>query len=136
MPFPSPSGKPRLRHAVDLFGEIRILRAVTPEHLLPCAVQVRAARAEVFGEMLAHAFRNHEVLRGIEAEELLGQPHFLLAQRLAVRLGRILLVRRAVADMAVHDDQRRPILVRRKVRIGLLEQVHVVGSVTRRTFQP
>ena len=60
--------------------------------------------------MLAHAFRNHEVLRRIEAEELLGQPHFLLAQRFAMRLGGILLVRRAIADMAVHDDQRRPTL--------------------------
>ena len=35
--------------------------------------------------MLAHAIGNHEILSRIETEELLGEPHFLLAERLAVR---------------------------------------------------
>ena len=61
------------------------------------------------GEMLAHAGGNHELLVWIEAEELLGQPHFVVAKRLAMRLERVMLVRRTVADMAMHDDQRGPI---------------------------
>ncbi len=39
----------------------------------------------------------------------LGKTNLLFTQRLTVRTAGILLVRRAVADMAVDDDQRRPI---------------------------
>ena len=39
----------------------------------------------------------------------LGEAHLLLAQGLAVGLAGVLLVRRAEADVAAHDDQRRPV---------------------------
>ena len=42
------------------------------------------------------------------AIEPLGVSDLVLAQRFAMRFGRVLLVRRAIADMALDDDQRGP----------------------------
>ena len=57
----------------------------------------------------------------------LGELDFLFAQRLAVgRLG-ILLVRRSVADVAVDDDQGRPVVGFVEGRERPLELVEVVG---------
>ena len=72
--------------------------------------------------MLAHAVRHYEELRGIEAEELFRQLHFIIAERLAMCLRRVLSMRCAVADMAMHDDQRRPIIGAQEIAIGLLDQ--------------
>ena len=43
------------------------------------------------------------------AEALLRELHLVLAERRAVGLGRVLLVRTAVRDVGAHDDQRRPV---------------------------
>ena len=45
---------------------------------------------------------------GRPAEVLLGQADFLDAERRAVRLEAVVLVRRAVADVRAHQNQRRP----------------------------
>ena len=57
----------------------------------------------------------------------LGQAHFLFAQRLAVGLAGILLVRRAVADMAANDDQRRPVQSLLELGQGRFERSGIVG---------
>ena len=67
------------------------------------------ARADARLEMLAHAVGNEELRVLGPAVVALGQPDLLLAQRLAVRRAGVLLVRRAIGDVAVDDDQRRPI---------------------------
>jgi len=43
------------------------------------------------------------------AEALLRELHLVFAERRAVGLGRVLLVRTAVRDVGAHDDQRRPV---------------------------
>ena len=87
-----------------------ILRAIGGEQLVPRRVRRRAARADAGSEVLAHAV-GHQELRVLgPAVGALGEPHLLHAERLAVRRGRVLPVRRAVADVAVEDDQRRPAL--------------------------
>ena len=59
--------------------------------------------------MLVHAVRDQEfrVLRPTII--VFGEPDFFFAQRLAVRRAGVLFVRRAVGDVAVHDDQRGPV---------------------------
>ena len=101
------------------------------------AARLAAARADAGGEVLADAV-GHEELRVLRpAVGALGELDFLVAQRLAVGRGGVLLVRRAVADVAVEDDQRRPAL-------GLPEDLAArarcasrsLASPTRSTFQP
>ena len=79
-----------------------------------CASQAprasRAARADSVGEVLVDAV-GHEELRVLgPPEEPLRRLHALGAERLAVRLWRVL-DESSVADVAVHDDQRRPFVL-------------------------
>ena len=57
----------------------------------------------------------------------LGEPDLVLAQRLAMGGGGIDLVRRAVADVAVEDDQRRPALGLAEDRERILDALEIVG---------
>ena len=60
-------------------------------------------------EMLAHAVRHQKLCIFRPAVAALGEAHLFFAERLAVRGAGVLLVRRAVADMAVDDDQGRTV---------------------------
>ena len=101
--------------------------SVALEQLLPFAAQLGAALADPLGEVLVDAVGDEELGVLGPAVGALGLPDLLLAERLAVRLGGVLLVRRAVADVAVDDDQRRPplLLLEDLERPG--EQLEVVG---------
>jgi hypothetical protein len=57
----------------------------------------------------------------------LGQPDLVLAERFTVRRARVLLVRRAVRDVTVDDDQRRAIGGVREGRERALEHLQIVG---------
>ena len=89
-----------------------MLALVADQQPLPLRAQLRPARADPGGEASRHRVGDQElgVLR--PAVEALRLAHLLLAERLAVGGGRVLLVRRAVADVAVDDDQRRPVVGR------------------------
>ena len=93
-------------HLVDLRRQFGVLRAVGRKAGTPGLVRAGAALAEVRAEMFAHAIGHGEARVGVEAVELLGAARLVDTQRLAVGGGAVLLVRRAVADVAVHDDQR------------------------------
>src|SRR5262249_3355754 len=67
-----------------------------------------AARAPPGGEVLLHAVGDEELRVLGPIVVALRETHLFLAERLAVRLRRALLVRRAVADVAVDDDHRGP----------------------------
>ena len=70
----------------------------------------RAARADSGREMFVDAV-GHEELRVLgPSVAALGEADLLLAERLAVRRGGVLLVWGTVADVAVQDDERRPAL--------------------------
>src|SRR5260370_10238292 len=77
--------------------------------------------------MLAHSRRNHKRLIRREAEEFLGQAHFLRPQRLAMSAWRILLVRRSIADMAVHDYQSGAVVGGEKPAIRAFQHFDIVG---------
>ena len=72
------------------------------------AASARAPRASASRKCASAASGNQERRLGRPAEVLLGQAHFVDAERRAVRLEAVLLVRRAVADVRAHQDQRRP----------------------------
>ena len=57
----------------------------------------------------------------------LGEPDLVLAQRFAVGRGGVDLVRRAVADVAVEDDQGRPALGLAEDRERILDPLEVIG---------
>ncbi len=137
MPFGSAAktGKPAIPtrrqlaplHQVDLVREFWMLGAVGGEQLGPIAPSLRAARAYPGGEMLAHGVRDEElgVLRPSVAA--LGEANLVVAQRLAMSGGSVVLVRRAVADVAVENDEGRAALGHlERVQCGL-DAVDVIG---------
>ena len=67
-----------------------------------------AAPADAVGEMLVHPVRHQELGICGPTIESLGVSDLVLAQRFAMGFGRVLLVRCAIADMALDDDQRWP----------------------------
>src|SRR3954447_18133587 len=77
--------------------------------------------------MLAYALRNLELLVFGPAVAAFGEANLLLAERLAVRRARILLVRRAIADVAVDDDQRLTVTGLAEGLEGTREHLQVVG---------
>ena len=92
-------------HLVDLGGEFGVLGPVGGEEFRPLPPGLRAALADAGGEVLADAVGDEELRVLGPAVEALAQADFLLAERLAVRLGGVLLVRGTVADVAVQDDE-------------------------------
>src|SRR5215216_3819833 len=93
-------------HLVDLGGDLGI---PVGDPLLPLGAQSFSTLADAPGEMLVDAIRDQELRVLGPAVGALGLANLVLAERLAMRLGRVLLVRRAVADVAVDDDQRWPV---------------------------
>ena len=77
--------------------------------------------------MIVDAVGNQEfgVLR--PAVELLGQPDLVLAQGLAMGAVGILLVGGAPGDVAVNDDQGRPVMGLEKGLVGPFQQLQIVG---------
>ena len=114
-------------HALDVVGEIGELLLVGAEALLPRLAQLRAARADAGFEVLVHAVGDEELGVRRPAVALLGQADLVFAQRLAVRGAGVLLVRRAPADVAVDDDQRRPIVGGLEDVERAAEQIEIVG---------
>src|SRR5437016_3390765 len=75
----------------------------------PLRAPLVATRADARAEVRAHLV-GHEELRVFRpAVVALGETNLLVAERLAVRGVRVLLVRRAPRDVTVDDDQRGPI---------------------------
>ncbi len=97
-------------HQVDLGREPRIARPVDLKQLVPACMGLGATRADSGGEALAHGLRHQELGVLGPTVETLGEADLLLAQGLAMRRRGIVLVRRAVADVAVEDDEGRPAL--------------------------
>ena len=97
-------------HRVDLGGE-------RPGSRVGDSAASHSARSSAprlpipVGEVLVDAVGDEELGVLGPAVGALGLAHLLLAERLAVGGGGVLLVRRALADVAVDDDQRRPPLL-------------------------
>ena len=130
-------------HALDLVGKIGILSAVGFKLGEPSLVKAPAAPTDAVSEVLAHAVWDEKfgILRPAIAP--LGETYLLFAERLAVGGAGVVLVRRAIADMALDDNQRWRVIgaaenldrLRQPLSIvGVAYAVHVpaIGEETRR----
>src|SRR5262249_27203471 len=97
-------------HLLDLGRELRMGGAVRREERRPLASRRGTARPDAGGEVLADAVRDQELRLLRPAVALLGEANLRVTERLAVGRGRVVLVRRPIADVTVEDDQSRPSL--------------------------
>src|SRR6185295_9825345 len=90
-------------------GEIREALTVYGKKRLPVAPCLAATLADAVGKMLHHSVRHQEfgILRPMIGA--LDELHLVFAQGFAMSRRGIDLVRRAIADVAVENDQRRPV---------------------------
>ena len=120
-------GKRSALHALDLVGELREGCAVFLEPRLPRRSRLAATGADALREVLDDTVGDEELGVLGPAVEPLRLLHALGTERLSVRL-RCVLDGRAVADVAVHEDQRRPLVLRLENlerALGRLEVVRV-----------
>src|SRR5262249_18963788 len=99
-------GQLAMLHPVQLLSQLGILGPILTRSSEPGVSEFLAPPADTVAKVLVDAIRNVELRVFRPAIIPLGQSDFFLAQRLAVSSARVLLVRRAVGNMAVHDDQR------------------------------
>ena len=92
-------------HAKQFFGKLGILLAILSDSLKPGIAQILSSLTNPLAEVIVDAVRHVEFLVFGPAVVPFGQTNLIVSQRLAVRATGILLVRRAVADVAVDDDQ-------------------------------
>ncbi len=111
--------------AVELVGELGMLRAVSGEQLVPRVASSFSPRADALREVVVHTVGDVEVLVLREVEESLRRLDTLDSERLAVGLGRVL-HGRAVPDVAVHHDDRRSITFRSERVERALDRLEVV----------
>ena len=88
--------------------------------------QLMSAFADALAEIFHHAVGNQKLRVLRPAVIFLHQPHFFFAQGLAVRFVGILLVRRSVSDVAVHDDERGTIIGLQEIVVGLRQRVEII----------
>src|SRR5262249_17987550 len=107
---------PSVRHlaaldASEISGKIGMARSIIFEAPVPALALAPAALADTAAELLVDAVGPPErrVLR--PAIVALGKAYFVLAKGFAMRGRGILLMRRAEANVAVHDDQGRTIVL-------------------------
>ena len=114
-------------HQIDLRGEVRETLAVLGKHRFPVAPRLAATLADAVGKVLHDSVRHQElgILRPVIGA--LDEPDFVFAQGLAMGRGGIDLVRRAIADVAVENDQRRPVFRLAEDRERLLDALEIVG---------
>ena len=125
-------GVPALRqlpalHRLELARQIRLLHGVPRQQLFPGRAQLRASPADPLGEVLGDAIGDQELRVLGPAVGPLRLAHLLLAEWLAVGLGGVDLVRRAIADVAIDDDQRWTSVLHLEFVKSPGEQLEVVG---------
>ena len=90
-------------------------------------MKLSAAPADAILEMLAHAVRHEKLGVFRPAVAALGEAYLLLAERLAVGRAGVVLMRRAIADVAFDDDQGRHVVGAPETLDGLRQPLRVVG---------
>src|SRR5262249_32241611 len=101
-------GKLAPLHLLDLGGELRELPAVVGKERLPAAPRIGPARANASIDLLHDPVGYEDLGIPRPAIGALREPDLVLAQRLAMGGCGINLVGRAVADVAIEDDESRP----------------------------
>src|SRR3984893_14314886 len=114
-------------HQLDLGRELRMFRAISRKQLSPTPVGLSPARADSRGQMLARGVGNEKLRVLGPSVGAFDKANLFLAQWLAVRRRSVLSMRRAVADVAVQNDENRtPLRVVKDVQ-SVLDAINVVG---------
>src|SRR5260370_34606476 len=100
-----------------MIRELRILLFVLVEFRSPCGASLSSALSDAIFEIVVDAIGNKKLCILRPAVVSLHEFHFRFAERLAVRVGTMLLVGRAVADVAIDHDEGRTSR-RSKTRLG------------------
>src|SRR5262245_10481956 len=124
------------QHAISLVRELRILASILLKLSPPGSMERQAARPDALLEMLTHLIWDEELRFWRPAVGTLRQPDLFLAQRFAVRRTRVLLVRRAVGDVTVDDDQGRSIARALERPERALEHLEIIGVADARDVPP
>ena len=120
-----------------------MLAAVGLEQTGPIGAKASTAPADAVPEMLANAVRDQELGVFRPAIAALGETDLLLAERLAVGGTGVVLMRSAITDVAVDNDQGRHIAgspedadrLRQTLRVvGVADALHIpaIGEESRR----
>ena len=119
---------------LGLFGELPGIFGIAG---FPGLVERLAAGADVRAEVGQHLFGHEELLVFRPAVGPLGQADLLVTQRGAVGAVRVVLVRSAVGDHALDDDQRRPVASSSEnLASAARRAARSLTSSTFSTFQP
>src|SRR5262249_38145630 len=122
-----PRGQLAPLHLVDLVCKFQKLATVGDKHRLPVTMSIAAPRTYARLELLLDPVGNQKLGILRPAVSVLDQPDLLLAQGLAMGRGRIDLVRRAIADVAVQNDQRGSTFGLAEDGKRILDALEVVG---------
>jgi hypothetical protein len=114
-------------HLIDLRGEVREGLTVTGKHRFPVAPRLATALADTLGKVFHDSVGHQElgILRPVVGA--LDELDLVFTQRLAMGCRHIDFVRRAIADVAVENDQRRPVFRLAEDRERFLDALQIVG---------
>ncbi len=121
-----PGRQPAADPAFQLGGQIGMRRAVGIPFLAPVGFQPSAPGLGA-APMRERLVWYVEGLERWPAEVLLRGFHFVDAQRRAVRVGGVLLVRAAPRDVGPHDDERRAVGDALRLRDCVIDRVQIVA---------
>src|SRR5262249_45753111 len=113
-------------HLIDLVREVWVFVSIRREERGPPASSRSAAGAHAGGEVLPDAVGDQELCVLGPSVKALAEADLLVTERLAGGRGGALLVGRAVADVAVEDDQGGTPLRRAEDRERVLDAIEVV----------
>jgi len=105
-----PLGEVAPLHALARVGQLGVGDPIALEQCQPLRPELRSASPEFRREVLVHTIRHQKFRVLWPAIGAFREPDLLLTQGFAVRARGILLMRRTIADMALDDDQARPIV--------------------------
>src|SRR5882757_3145877 len=97
-------------HETNFGSELGIFALIVSKELRPAPPRVCTPRAYAIGEMLAHCIGNEKLGVLGPAIKALREADLLFAERLPMSLGRVMLMGRAVAYMAIQNDKGWPSL--------------------------
>ena len=120
-------GELAMLHPVELVGQFGVLGPVALDPGEPGVAQFLATPADAVAEVIVDSVGHEEFGILGPAVVALGEPDFFFAQRLAVGGAGVLLVGRTPADVAIDDDQGRPLALLEEDAEGAVEQIEVVG---------
>jgi len=113
-------------HSVQFFSELGVLLAIFPNPHEPGVAKLLASFSDTFTEVFVDTILHVEFLVFWPAVIALSKPDLLFSQRFTVGATRVLFVRRAIAYVAVHNDQRRTIFAVQESSIRPGQHVEVV----------